>query len=72
MFNCNYKSSKFFLHFHPSSDMDVKFEFDKDQLAGKRAVVDVSGTKQASKQLVITYNANIEKCTKETIYVQVN
>ncbi|XP_065053911.1 integrin alpha-8-like [Rhopilema esculentum] len=53
-------------------DMDVKFEFDKDQLAGKRAIVEVSGTKQASKQLVITYNANVEKCTKEKVFIQTN
>ena len=53
-------------------DLDLKFDFDKDQIAGKRAFwLDGSTLKSVKETNGMPFDANTKKCITETVYIKV-
>lgn len=53
------------------TDLNVRFEFDRDQFAGKRAFLIEGGTKLTFKDQVIRYTKDVETCETKKLFVQV-
>ena len=50
----------------------MKFDFDKDQIAGKRAFwLDGATLKSVKESSSMQFDANIKKCITETVYIKV-
>ena len=60
----------FYLTF--SSDLIVKYELDKDQLAGKRAFFISGASKLTEMESTVTYNRGTQNCQTKTVYVLVS